>query len=237
MAEALIFVLAPVEALPDAIATRSQLEGAQRQGPAGGSALRLFRPGRATPTSLPTLPLNGRLTGEQRRTPDGCQLLCDALVPHFEPQSHWLGVYQGLTDEPGRFACLERLPLRELGSETCWFYPTHDGAYLSWERAQRLLLGPGSIADAPEDLLNSAYESSRLRLLWSLFADDSSLTCVGITYGGQRIDWPILWSVPELVATWSRFRVDSSAETSLVVEESHSQFADPHLPPASSGEC
>jgi hypothetical protein len=148
-----------------------------------------------------------------------------------------LGVYQGLTDEPGRFACLERLPLRELGSETCWFYPTHDGAYLSWERAQRLLLGPGSIADAPEDLLNSAYESSRLRLLWSLFADDSSLTCVGITYGGQRIDWPILWSVPELVATWSRFRVDSSAETSLVVEESHSQFADPHLPPASSGEC
>jgi hypothetical protein len=46
---------------------------------------------------------------------------------------------------------------------------------------------------------------------------------VGLTYGGQRIDWPILRSDPEAVATWSRFHVDSSAETSLVVEESQSR--------------
>ncbi|MFN7228470.1 MAG: hypothetical protein ACK52U_01150 [Synechococcaceae cyanobacterium] len=233
MAAALILVLAPAEALPDDTASRSQLEGAQRQGPAGGSALRLFKPGRDTPASLPELPLNGRLTGDQRRSPDGCQLLCDAVVPHFEPQLHWLGVYQALDEDLERFVCLDRMPLRELGSETCWFYPTHDGLFLSWERSQRLLLGPGRIADAPAELLNSPYERGRLQVLWSLFADDTSLTCVGLTYGGQRIDWPILWSVPESVATWSRFRVDSSAETSLVVEESHSQFADPLQPPAS----
>lgn len=230
----LIFVLAPAESLPSDTGPRTRLESAQGQGPAGGSALRLFRPGPTTPTALPALPLNGRLTGDQRRTADGCQLICDAVVPHFDPQHHWLGIYQALPEDPEQFACLERVALRELGSETCWFYPTHDGTYLSWERAQRLLLGPGSVAD-PDGRLDPAYDRSRLRVLWSLFADDSSLTCVGLTYGGQRIDWPILWSVSESIATWSLFRVDSSAETSLVVEQSHSLFADPQ-PPAPGAE-
>ena len=234
--EPLLFVLAPAEVLPDGLLSRSQLEAVQRQGPAGGVALRLFRQGRATPTPLPDLPLDGRLTGTARRTPDGCQLICDAVIPHFEPQHHWLAIYQGSPENSGQFACLDRLPLRELGSETCWFYPTHDGAYLSWERALRLELAPGMIAEPAAELLVAPYARSQLRLLWSLFADDTSLTCVGLTYGGQRIDWPLLSSDAEAVATWSRFRVDSSAEASLVVEQSHSLFAAPPIPPASESE-
>ena len=227
MAAPLIFILAPAEALPGASASKPELEASQRQGPAGGFALRLFTSGRMTPTSLQQLPLDGRLTGAGRRTADGCQLICDAVVPHFEPQHHWLAIYQAQQDDDERFICLDRLALRELGSETCWFYPTHDGTYLSWERALRLLLGPGSIAEAPLELLSAPYERGRLRVLWSLFGDDSSLTCVGLTYSGQRIDWPILWKVPESVATWSRFSVNSRAETSLVVDQTHSLFAEP----------
>ena len=234
--EPLLFILAPAEVLPNGLVPRAQLDAVQRQGPAGGVALRLFSQGRATPTPLPDLPLDGRLTGMARRTPDGCQLICDAVIPHFEPQHHWLAIYQGTQDNSRHFACLDRLPLRELGSETCWFYPTHDGVFLSWERALRFALAPGMIAEAPEELRAAPYARSQLRLLWSLFADDSSLTCVGLTYGGQRIDWPLLWSDPESVATWSRFRVDSRAEASLVVEESHSLFAAPQVPPASAAE-
>jgi hypothetical protein len=223
MAHPLIFILAPAEALPRGIVTSSDLAAAQCLGPAAGFALRLFSLGRKTPTNLSELPLDGRLTGEARRTPDGCQLLCDAVIPHFEPQHDGLAVYQALQADPEQFACLDCLALRDLGSETCWFYPTHDGTYLSWQRAQRLLLGPGRIAEAPSELLEQPYGRHQLRLLWSLFADDTSLTCVGLTYGGQRIDWPILSSDPEAVATWSRFHVDSGAATSLVVEESQSR--------------
>jgi hypothetical protein len=237
MATSLIFVLAPAEALPAGTVSRPELEAVQRQGPAGGFALRLFTQGKSPTPALPELPLDGRLTGSARRTPDGCQLICDAVVPHFEPQHHWLATYQVLPEDPGQYICVDRVALRELGSETCWFYPTHDGTYLSWERAQRLSLAPGTIADAPAELLASSYARSRLRVLWSLFADDSSLTCVGLTYGGQRIHWPIHWSDPESVATWSLFRVDSSAETSLVVEQSHSLFTDPSAPSASGSQA
>ncbi len=102
---------------------------------------------------------------------------------------------------------------------TCWFYPTHDGTFLSWERGLRLSLEPGSIADCPEELAAAPYERSRLSVLWSLLGDDASLTCVGLTYGGQRLDWPLRSISPEPMATWGRFCVDSQADHSLVVED------------------
>jgi hypothetical protein len=43
-------------------------------------------------------------------------------------------------------------------------------------------------------------------------ADDLALTCVGITFRGRRIEWPIVATDPEPFATWTCFRVDTSAE-------------------------
>ena len=46
-----------------------------------------------------------------------------------------------------------------------------------------------------------------------------SLACVGLTYAGQRLDWPLQSRCFEPLATWGRFRVDCQADTSLVVED------------------
>ena len=64
-------------------------------------------------------------------------------------------------------------------------------------------------------------------MLWSLLGDDASLTCVGLTYGDQRLDWPLRSLSPEPMATWGRFRVDSQADHSLVLEDCLTLFADP----------
>jgi len=39
-------------------------------------------------------------------------------------------------------------------------------------------------------------------MLWSLLGDDASLTCVGLTYGGQRLEWPPQSLSSEPMATW-----------------------------------
>ena len=44
---------------------------------------------------------------------------------------------------------LDAFPLRDAENETCWFYPTEDGAYLSWENQRRLELLPGVMAEQP----------------------------------------------------------------------------------------
>ena len=62
-----------------------------------------------------------------------------------------------------------------------------------------------------------SYERSQLALLWSLLADDESLTCVGLTYGGQRIEWDQRLGQPAPEARWSLFSVDTEAEVSLTV--------------------
>jgi hypothetical protein len=227
MPHPLIFVLATAEALPTEATTLAGLQAAQDQGPTGGFSLRIFSAGRSS-ADLRQLPIDGRLTGDQRRSSDGSQLLCDAQLPHIEPQHHWLGVYRSDGGDGGdgeTLQCLDCFALSEAGNETCWFYPTHDGTFLSWERRLRLRLSPGSVADCPEDLLRAAYDRGRIAVLWSLLGDDASLTCVGLTYGGQRIDWPMLSSTPEPMATWSRFCVDGSADASLVVEECLTVFA------------
>lgn len=224
MTPALIFVVAPASQLPHATTSPQQLQVAQAAGPSTGFALRIFSRGAEHP-HLGLLPVDGRLSGEQRRSSDGTQLLCDALVVRIEPQHHWLGVYQGDPQDPTSLQCLDRVALSELSNATCWFYPTHDGTFLSWERGLQLSLQPGSIADCPEKLHSEPYERSRISVLWSLLGDDAGLTCVGLTYGGQRLDWPLQSLSPEPMATWARFRVDSQADQSLVVEDCLTLFA------------
>jgi hypothetical protein len=219
-----IFVLAPAAALPESPCSLDALAAAQRQGPQGGLALRLFRQGKQWDRELAALPLDGGLSGESRRSSDGTQLLCDAIIPHIEPQHLWLGVYQAEAADHHRFQCLDRFPLTEASNDTCWFYPTHDGTYLSWERDLQLVLAPGKIADPPAEAFTIPYVRSNIAVLWSLLADDSSLSCVGLTYGGQRLDWPLQAIQPEAVATWSRFCIDTQAETSLVVQDSQTIF-------------
>jgi hypothetical protein len=231
MTAPLVFVIAPPAALPSGDCSVETLQLAQRQGPRGGFALRLFSLGRESSAELEAdlgsgpvqapdlgrLPLEGRPAGRS-------QMICDATIPHLDPRSLWIGVYQAGNGEAGVQHCLDRFPLSEASNETCWFYPTHDGAFLSWERGLRLLLSPGGVADAPEDLQNTPYQRSRLAVLWSLLGDDASLTCVGLTYGGLRIDFPLLQTQPEPMATWSRFRVDTQAEVNLEVLDSRSVF-------------
>lgn len=224
MTPPLIFVVAPAAQLPEATTSLEDLQVAQASGPSTGFSLRIFNRGAEHP-DLTQLPVDGRLTGAQRRSSDGTQLLCDALIVRIEPQHHWLGVYQGDSEKSTSLHCLDRVALSELSNATCWFYPTHDGTFLSWERGLRLSLEPGSIADCPEELASAPYERSRLSVLWSLLGDDASLTCVGLTYGGQRLDWPLQSLSPEPMATWGRFRVDSQADQSLVVEDCLTLFA------------
>lgn len=225
MTHPLLFVLAPAGALPGDGATLAELEAAQLQGPAGGFALRIFSQGRDRSLDLAELPLEGQLTGTGRRSPDGTQLLCDAVVPHLEPHRHWLGVYRRAAEGGERFACLDRLALGDASNETCWFYPTHDGTFLSWERGLGLSLSPGTVAAAGSEGASAVFEPSRIAVLWSLLGDDVSLTCVGLTYGGQRIDWPMATRSAEPTATWSRFRIDGQADPALRVEETRSVFA------------
>jgi hypothetical protein len=225
----LIFVMAPATQLPEGPTCLDALQKAQATGPSTGFALRIFSRGAAYP-DLAVLPLDGRLTGEQRRNSEGTQLLCDAVVVQIEPQHHWLGVYGVDPDDPSDLRCLDRMALSELTNAPCWFYPTHDGTFLSWERSLGLSLQPGLIVDCPDDLSLEPYDRSRISVLWSLLGDDASLTCVGLTYGGQRLDWPPRSRRFEALVTWERFRVDSQADPSLVVEDCLKVCAAPPLP-------
>jgi len=214
----LIFVIATAAQLPQASTCLEVLKEAQATGPSTGFALRIFSKG-AEHSDLGLLPVDGLLTGEQRRSSDGTQLLCDALVVQIEPQHHWLGVYQGEPEDSSSLRCLDRVALSELSNATCWFYPTHEGTFLSWERGLGLSLQPGLIVDCPDELNQEPYDRSRISVLWSLLGDNASLTCVGLTYAGQRLDWPLQSRRYEPLATWGRFRVDCQADTSLVVED------------------
>ncbi len=157
------------------------------------------------------------------------RLICDAVVPHLEPRALWLGAYELSGPDSGQerapsgghpaerlgiesVRCLDQFPLREADNETCWFYPTDNGAYLCWENQRRLELAPGYPADSCLQEGPVSYQRSDLQLLWSLMADDQSLTCVGLTYQKRRIEWPIAASNPEPFATWTAFRVDAMAD-------------------------
>ena len=201
MAEAgtLRLPLAPADALAANQLSSADLAIVQGQGVTSASALRI----------VVSHDLGGRF-----------QRVCDAITPSFEPERLWLGVYQASPALPSHWQRLDCFPLSEARNESCWFYPTHDGHYLSWQRQLQVNLAPGQVAEpAPESDAATTEDYSReaIALLWSLLADDTSLTCVGLTYTGRRIDWPLSHSQWAPSASWCTFSVESSRDQPLIV--------------------
>lgn len=239
MLHALAFVLAREGGLPEAPTSWQSLVEAQRQGLRSGTQLRLFRVPPAWEGNLAALVAAGaaKACGEppfpgERAAP----LVCDALVPVLDPRSLWLGVYQvqgsapqvpsrrGLQLEVESITCLDRYPLQEAANETCWFYPTDNGRYLAWENRRRIQTLPGHLPDRPPQSTPFPYEHGDVHLLWSLMADDLSLTCVGLTCRRQRIEWPVEGEMQEDLSTWTEFKVDSMAESSYTELDSITVF-------------
>jgi len=205
----LLFVLAPSDALLGEVLSTGELEAVQGQGVSSASALRI----------VVTHDLRGRLP-----------CVCDAITPGFEPGRLWLGVYHPAREPAGSWDRLDRFALSAVRNDSCWFYPTQDGHYLSWQRQLQVTLGPGRLVDpapsAPSSDAPEGYCRDQFALLWSLLADDTSLTCVGLTYAGRRIDWPLRQRQWTGAATWSTFSVDSRREQALIVH-SRQQVAAP----------
>ncbi|MCT0212824.1 MULTISPECIES: hypothetical protein [Synechococcales] len=159
----------------------------------------------------PGLEIDNPTDQQQRR------LVCKALIPSFNPASQWLEVYE-LEQPDSADSAVRRvdcLPLQEASNDTCWFYPTEDGRYLSWENQQTISCHPGHVFEQLDRGPNHCYDRAELRVLWSLMADQSNLTCVGLTYQHRRIDFPLLGSKPGTTATWTTFQVDSMSESPL----------------------
>jgi hypothetical protein len=110
--------------------------------------------------------------------------------------------------------------LSELSNATCWFYPTHDGTFLSRERGLGLSLQPGLIVVCPDELNLEPYDRGRISVLWSLLGDNASLTCVGLTYAGQRLDWPLHHAASNHYRPW-----DGSGSTAKPIPASSSRIA------------
>lgn len=230
MLHALVFVLSREESLLRTASDWPSLLAAQRQGLRSGTQLRLFRLpeplGEGGDDLITSKAL--RPSGECPQTGKGpAQVICDALVPLIEPRGLWLGVYQlqGPAEEPApgvpglglaveSVTCLDCYPLQEAANETCWFYPTENGRYLAWENRLRLQTLPGHLPDRPPQATPFPYAHGDVHLLWSLMADDHALTCVGLTWRRQRIEWPLRSEAREELATWTDFQIDSMAESS-----------------------
>lgn len=243
---ALLFVVAPESSLPSAPASIEELEAAQRSGIGSAMGLRMYRVPAGWSDSLDDLVSEGLADvsgadpfasfppADPAAPPERRRLICDAVVPHLEARSHWIGVYavEGeplAGDRPAAAAdaahpcrslairslrCLDRFALREADNETCWFYPTDDGTFLAWENQRRVRTRPGYLPERPTQSEAVSFQRSDLRVLWSLMADDLALTCVGLTCKGRRIEWPVIGSEAEPFATWTAFQVDSTAESS-----------------------
>ncbi len=240
MACRLVFLLVSRSALPKPGAGWQELVEAQSQSLGSGIHLRLFPAQPDWHGSLDDLIIEGKadVSGQNPffqvvRPSKGetNQLLCDSFIPYIEPKLLWLSVYkvEGQSIDPNEaypsqslqiesVECLDQFPLREASNETCWFYPTEDGRYLSWEKRSRIIVQPGFLPDILSKDETSDFQRSEIHLLWSLMADDQSLTCVGLTYKKRRIEWPLLKVEPEPFATWRCFRVDYSSETGHVEE-------------------
>lgn len=229
MQHSLAFVLSREGVLPRDSCQWRDLVEAQRVGVRSGTQLRLFRVPEGADETLPALLHAGavKANGEQPFPADRpAPLICDALVPLIEPRSLWLGVYQvnGVTDNeasgPGlqmvidSIQCLDCYSLQDAANETCWFYPTDNGRYFSWENRRRIETLPGYLPDRPPQSDPYPYAHGDVHVLWSLMADDLALTCVGLTYRRHRIEWPLVMGVEENLSTWTEFQVDSMAETS-----------------------
>ena len=246
---ALLFVIAPKDLLPIEQISWEALIGAHHLGVKSGRALRIFQVPEGNDLSLEHLVESGKaeigghdpfasvrnVSGDinpvelPTETKAPSPRICDTLIPCFEPQSLWLGVYQvrGTKREDAesfahpaqhlridQITCLDKLSLSDVNNDTCWFYPTEDGEYLSWESEHSIAMEPGHLAD--DSILNDqhTYERGHLNLLWSLMAKDKDLTCVGLTYMNRRIEWPTQIIDKKRSANWISFRADSLAENS-----------------------
>ena len=170
--------------------------------------------------------------------------ICDTLIPCFEPEFLWLGVYQvsGAKREDvdsfsspaqrlqiEKITCLDKLSLSDVNNDTCWFYPTEDGEYLSWESQHSIAMEPGYLADDSSLDEQHQYERGHLNLLWSLMAKDKDLTCVGLTYMNHRIEWPMQIIDKKRSANWTSFRADSLTENSYSELSRITVFSDQEL--------
>lgn len=231
MKQALAFLLAREADLPAGCNDWGMLQQVQRQGVTGGTALRLYRVAAELPIALEKLPLDGVVPGARTHEPGAGSLICDALIPHLDVKSLWLGVYARAEGEgsevDARWQELDRFPLREAENETCWFYPTEDGRYLSWECQHSLELAPGRLVEASQASGPDGYVRSEVHVLWSLMADDEALTCVGLTYRRRRIEWRVSASRSEACATWGLFLVDAMADPSFQPLASTTVFRKP----------
>jgi hypothetical protein len=128
-----------------------------------------------------------------------------------------------------KITCLDKLSLLDVNNDTCWFYPTEDGEYLSWEAQHSIAMEPGYPADNSFLDDQHQYERCHLNLLWSLMAKDTDLTCVGLTYMNRRIEWPLQILDRKRSANWTSFRADSLAKNSYSERSQITVFSDQEL--------
>jgi hypothetical protein len=145
------------------------------------------------------------------------RLVCNALIPVFDPAGHWLEVYY--LDDPRSIDSavhrLDSLFVQGATNETCWFYPTEDGQYLSWVNPTTIRCNPGQIYEQTLASPTHDYSRDHLKVLWSLMADETDLTCVGFTYQRKHIDFSLLASTIGQTSTWTSFVVNSVSSTPL----------------------
>ena len=225
------------------------LIGAHHLGVKSGKALRIFQVPEGNTVSLEHLVESGKaqisghdpfasvrgVSSEMKsvelsmESSPSSQRICDTLIPCFEPESLWLGIYQvsgTKREDVDTFAhpaqqlcieqiiCLDKLSLMDVNNDTCWFYPTEDGGYLSWETQHSIEMEPGYLADGSILDDRHQYERDHLNLLWSLMAKDKDLTCVGLTYMNRRIEWPFQVLDKKRSAIWTSFVANSLAKNS-----------------------
>jgi hypothetical protein len=211
-----VFVLAPSGVLPLEPSGWGDLAEAQRRSFESGRRLRMYRVHDDAGAGLEQL-IASEVAGQSP--------FCDALVPDFRVDSLSLGIYEArghlserrtpaplASIELETLRCLDQVPLQEVQNEACWFYPTEDGSYLCWSNRRQVRSRLGRLPDRPPTTEPLAYRRDRLRLLWSLMADEEQLTCVGLTYNHQRIDWPLEREEPHPSCSWTWFRIDSTEE-------------------------
>ena len=227
MVNTLFFVLAPAPGLPQGKVNWADLADAQARGLDQLLALRIFACPPDWPGSLETLveaglaqsggadPYGASALGQPQGQPRERRLRCDATVPLLDATSLCLGIYGQAEGSPEEIQCLACLPFAAIENETCWFYPTENGRYLSWQSQRSRTFLPGRLPVGEPAQAVEGFDPADLRLLWSLLADDPAMTCVGLTYRGRRIEWPIqpmaLESL-EAASVWSWFELDDLSQ-------------------------
>ena len=223
MVNSLLFVLAPAPGLPQGKVSWADLADAQARGLDQLLALRIFACPPDWSGSLETLveaglahsggvdPYGAAPPSQPLGQPRERRLRCDASVPLLDATSLYLGIYGQVEGSPEQIECLACLPFAAIENETCWFYPSENGRYLSWQSQRPRTFLPGRLPVGEPAHAAETFDPADLRLLWSLLADDPAMTCVGLTYQGRRIEWaiqPMALESEEAASVWSWFELD-----------------------------